>query len=74
MIAAFEATDPEVAQQNFDAGGRRRNPADWTYTSGATLPQWLYRGYTGHEHVEPRPVPAVPPSSDHLTASSYFRS
>ena len=41
------------AQQNFDAWGRRRNPADWTYTNVPAPPTWLYRGYTGHEHVEP---------------------
>lgn len=41
------------AQQNFDAWGRRRNPNNWTYTGIPAVPQWLYRGYTGHEHVEP---------------------
>ncbi len=40
------------AQQNFDAWGRRRNPADWTYMNVPAPPAWLYRGYTGHEHVE----------------------
>ncbi|MBX2979736.1 MAG: VCBS repeat-containing protein [Flavobacteriales bacterium] len=42
-----------VAQQNFDAWGRKRNATNWTYTGIAAVPQWLYRGYTGHEHVEP---------------------
>lgn len=42
-----------VAEQNFDAWGRRRNPATWTYTAIPNPPDWLYRGYTGHEHVEP---------------------
>lgn len=42
-----------VAEQNFDAWGRRRNPATWEYSSLPVLPDWLYRGYTGHEHVEP---------------------
>jgi RHS repeat-associated protein len=41
------------AQQNFDAWGRKRNAANWTYAGIAAAPKWLYRGYTGHEHVEP---------------------
>jgi len=45
---------PEIiAEQNFDAWGRRRNPVTWFYTSVPNPPAWLYRGYTGHEHVEP---------------------
>ena len=42
-----------AAQQNFDPWGRRRNPTDWTYENIPGQPDWLYRGYTGHEHVEP---------------------
>lgn len=40
-----------VAEQNFDAWGRERNPAFWDYDMTGTLtkPTWLYRGYTGHE-------------------------
>jgi RHS repeat-associated protein len=39
-------------EQNFDAWGRDRNPADWSYTGSATpRPSWLYRGFTGHEHL-----------------------
>ena len=41
-----------VAEQNFDAWGRKRNPATWQYTSVPSVPNWLYRGYTGHEHLE----------------------
>ncbi|HRI58580.1 MAG TPA: FG-GAP-like repeat-containing protein [Saprospiraceae bacterium] len=40
-----------VASQNFDAWGRPRNPTDWSYTNLPTLPAWLYRGFTGHEHL-----------------------
>lgn len=40
-----------VAEQNFDAWGRNRNPANWTYSSVPAVPAWLYRGYTGHEHL-----------------------
>ena len=45
----------EVVQElNFDAWGRRRNPATWTYYDPATtLPQSLFdRGYTFHEHLD----------------------
>ena len=39
-----------IAEQNFDAWGRKRNPADWTYSSVTSSPL-LYRGFTGHEHL-----------------------
>lgn len=42
-----------VAEQNFDPWGRHRNPQDWTYDDLPVQPLWLYRGFTGHEHVEP---------------------
>jgi len=42
-----------VAKQSFDAWGRRRNPDDWTYTVNSTPnPEWLFRGYTGHEQLD----------------------
>lgn len=41
-----------VAEQSFDAWGRKRNAANWTYSTIAAVPDWLYRGYTGHEHYE----------------------
>lgn len=39
------------AQQNYDAWGRERNPETWDYDmfGAAPKPDWLYRGYTGHE-------------------------
>ncbi len=40
-----------IAEQNFDAWGRSRNPNDWTYSNLPAPPAWLYRGYTGHEHL-----------------------
>ena len=43
-----------VAEQSFDAWGRYRNPANLNplnYTPN--LPSWLYRGFTGHEHLPP---------------------
>jgi RHS repeat-associated protein len=46
-------TNQVVAEQNFDAWGRQRDPDNWnTYLpvgSTPTTPAWLYRGYTGHE-------------------------
>jgi RHS repeat-associated protein len=44
-----------VAEQNFDAWGRRRNPTTWVAlapTAATGLPVWLYRGYTGHEQLD----------------------
>ncbi|MBL7919833.1 MAG: VCBS repeat-containing protein [Bacteroidia bacterium] len=41
-----------VAEQNFDAWGRRRNANTWAYNSLNVLPSWLSRGYTGHEMLE----------------------
>lgn len=46
--------------QSFDAclsrpffrAGNARNPADWTTSNLPNLPNWLYRGYTGHEHLK----------------------
>jgi RHS repeat-associated protein len=45
-----------VAKQSYDPWGRERNPDTWGYmptvTAGGgtpTPPEWLYRGYTGHE-------------------------
>jgi RHS repeat-associated protein len=41
-----------IAEQSFDAWGRKRNPNNWNdynYNAGITAPSWLYRGYTGHE-------------------------
>ena len=40
-----------VAEQNFDAWGRNRNPVDGTYLNIPINPEWLFRGFTGHEHL-----------------------
>ena len=40
------------AEQNFDAWGRRRNPTGWGYVGLLAPPEWLYRGYTGHEMLD----------------------
>jgi RHS repeat-associated protein len=41
-----------VAEQNFDAWGRNRNATTWQYGTATPVPVWLYRGYTGHEHLK----------------------
>jgi RHS repeat-associated protein len=41
-----------VAEQNFDAWGRKRNVNTWAYDNIQAVPTWLYRGYTGHEHLD----------------------
>ncbi|MGN6212041.1 SpvB/TcaC N-terminal domain-containing protein [Parafilimonas sp.] len=51
ILTLTNATGAVVVEQNFDAWGRRRSAANWTYSGLPVLPDWLYRGYTGHEHV-----------------------
>ncbi|MEL6848197.1 MAG: FG-GAP-like repeat-containing protein, partial [Bacteroidota bacterium] len=41
-----------AGEQNFDAWGRKRNVSSWNYSNVGTTPAWLYRGYTGHEHLD----------------------
>ncbi|MFN3530086.1 MAG: RHS repeat-associated core domain-containing protein [Bacteroidia bacterium] len=41
-----------TSQQNFDAWGRRRNPTTWAYSNPGTRPDWLIRGFTGHEQLD----------------------
>ena len=40
-----------IAEQNFDAWGRKRNASTWDYTNVGVVPDWLYRGFTEHEHL-----------------------
>jgi RHS repeat-associated protein len=41
-----------VAEEySFDAWGRRRSPTNWNNYS-VSVPTILYRGYTGHEHLD----------------------
>lgn len=51
LITVTDAAGTVVAEQNFDAWGRKRNPVNWQYTGVPESPGWLYRGYTGHEHL-----------------------
>jgi RHS repeat-associated protein len=40
-----------VEEMSFDAWGRRRNPADWTYNN-VPVNYLIDRGFTGHEHLD----------------------
>lgn len=53
IVTVTDEAGDIVAEQSFDAWGRTRNPANWTYdlTGAPANPRWLYRGYTGHEHL-----------------------
>lgn len=51
VLTVTDASAGVVAEQSFDAWGRKRNHADWTYSNLSATPLWLYRGYTGHEHL-----------------------
>ncbi|HEV8084483.1 MAG TPA: SpvB/TcaC N-terminal domain-containing protein [Chitinophagaceae bacterium] len=51
ILTVTDIGGTKVAEQNFDAWGRNRNPVTWQYASVPANPVWLYRGYTGHEHV-----------------------
>ncbi|MFY7861192.1 MAG: RHS repeat-associated core domain-containing protein, partial [Chitinophagales bacterium] len=52
ILAVTDDNGHLLHEANFDAWGRNRIPYNGAYTSGvsASLP-WLYRGYTGHEHL-----------------------
>ncbi|MBX9784093.1 MAG: FG-GAP-like repeat-containing protein [Chitinophagaceae bacterium] len=51
LLTITDINGSVVAEQNFDAWGRNRNPVTWQYISVPDVPVWLYRGYTGHEHL-----------------------
>jgi RHS repeat-associated protein len=51
LLTVTDLNGNVVAEQNFDAWGRQRNPATWQYGAVAAAPAWLYRGYTGHEYL-----------------------
>ncbi len=49
---AFTGEEGNVLyEQNFDAWGRYRNIKDWSYVNIQHRPLWMYRGFTGHEHL-----------------------
>ena len=51
ILTVTNVTGTVVAEQNFDAWGRKRNVNSWDYAGVQSVPDWLYRGYTGHEHL-----------------------
>ncbi len=51
ILTVTDAAGVPFAEQNFDAWGRKRNPIDWDYQNIPSVPSWLYRGFTGHEHL-----------------------
>ncbi|TLU98952.1 FG-GAP-like repeat-containing protein [Dyadobacter luticola] len=40
-----------LLDQNFDAWGRLRHPTNWDYVNVPAPTSYLYRGFTGHEHL-----------------------
>ena len=51
ILTVTNSAGTVTSEQNFDAWGRSRHPSTWTYTGVPTPPVWLYRGFTGHEHL-----------------------
>ncbi|MEO1626929.1 MAG: RHS repeat-associated core domain-containing protein, partial [Bacteroidota bacterium] len=51
IVRVTDDTGGMVAEQSFDAWGRKRNASTWTYANVGSVPDWLYRGYTGHEEM-----------------------
>ncbi len=52
IVTVTDDSGSVVTEQNFDPWGRQRNPSTWTYSNIPSIPNWLYRGYTGHEHLQ----------------------
>jgi RHS repeat-associated protein len=55
ILTVTNSSGTVETEQSFDAWGRRRNPTTWALllpTAVTSLPYWLYRGYTGHEHLD----------------------
>lgn len=51
ILKVTNGTSTGTYEQSFDAWGRNRKPDDWSYSNIPSVPVWLYRGYTGHEHL-----------------------
>jgi len=52
IMSLYDETGTKVYEQSFDAWGNKRDPADWASAPNPAFPapDWLIRGYTGHEH------------------------
>ena len=51
LIGLMNSNGTHAEKFSFDAWGRRRNPADWSY-SNVPEPVLTERGFTGHEHMD----------------------
>jgi RHS repeat-associated protein len=52
IIGVTDANGIQIYKTSFDSWGRKRNNEDWSYNNLNQAPSWLWRGYTGHEHLE----------------------
>ncbi len=56
LLTVSDAAAAIVTEQSFDAWGQRRDPLTWInwppHILYTTYPAWLFRGYTGHEHID----------------------
>ncbi len=51
IIACTDKDGNITGKQSYDAWGRTRNPISWDQSENTQpMPEWLARGYTGHEH------------------------
>ena len=50
-ILTLQDNNGNITRQSFDAWGNYRNPNDLSYQNIPTNPSWLYRGFTGQEHL-----------------------
>lgn len=51
LLALTDAGGNVIAEQNFDAWGRFRQPNNWQYGGTGMIGSFFNRGYTGHEHL-----------------------
>ncbi|HOO66393.1 MAG TPA: RHS repeat-associated core domain-containing protein [Bacteroidales bacterium] len=51
LIGLMHSDGSHAERFSYDAWGRRRNPADWSY-SNVPEPVLTERGFTGHEHMD----------------------
>src|SRR5690606_30016292 len=53
ILGLYNEAGQPFYTQSFDAWGRDRNPETWDYTTNTgNKPEWLIRGYTGHERLD----------------------
>ena len=51
LLTTTAANGTVLLDQNFDAWGRLRHPINWDYANVPAPTSYLYRGFTGHEHL-----------------------